>query len=102
MDKDTVFFIISALLGLLGAALSFMMKRMMKSMDDLVKEDQALHEKLRQHREDMIANYVRHEQLSEIKKDIIGRVDRMETSITNTLNNILGNVIKGLRQDKEE
>ena len=42
---------------------------------------EALDQRITQHREDVLCNYVHRESLEPLKKDVIGRVDRFEASI---------------------
>ena len=74
-----------AIAGFVGA---FMINRLIKSIDGLKAADAALEQRLLDHREDVLRNYVRHEHLEPMKKDIIGRVDRFETSIIRSLSEI--------------
>ena len=71
-----------AIAGFVGA---FMINRLIKAIDGLKAADAALEQRLLDHREDVLRNYVRHEHLEPMKKDIIGRVDRFETSIIRSL-----------------
>lgn len=72
-----------ALAGFLGA---LMINRLIKAVDSLTIADGEIHTRITAYREDMLRNYVRIEQLSSVKQDIIGRVDRFELSITKMFN----------------
>lgn len=74
-----------AIAGFVGA---FMINRLIKAIDGLKAADAVLEQRLMDHREDVLRNYVRHEHLEPMKKDIIGRVDRFETSIIRSLTEI--------------
>lgn len=102
MQDNTVLWIVGGLLAVINTIVCFMVHRLMKSIDDLSEEDKALHKKIGDNREDVIQNYVRHEHIAQIKQDIIGRVDRMENSITSSLNTILGSVLKHLTAEKKD
>lgn len=71
-----------ALAGFLGA---LMINRLIKAVDALTAADGQIYEKLAAYREDMLRNYVRNEQLDPIKKDLLGRIDRMEISFKEAL-----------------
>ena len=77
--------LVQALIAIAGFIGAMMINRLIKSIDGLSAADAAIWEKLNHYREDMLRNYVRNEQLEPIKKDIIGRVDRMEMSFKEAL-----------------
>lgn len=73
--------VIQAAIAIAGFVGAFMINRLIKAIDGLKAADAAIEQKLLDHREDMLKNYVRHEHLEPMKKDIIGRIDRFETSV---------------------
>lgn len=74
--------IVQALIALAGFIGALMINRLIKSIDKLSTEDNILHDRITSHREDMLANYVRHDQMEAVKRDLIGRVDRFELAVT--------------------
>lgn len=88
--------IISGVLAVAGFIGAFAINRLAKSIDGLVASDAAMQLQLAAHREDMVKNYVRHDRLTDhkvehkhaladIKQDVLGRMDRMETSFKEAL-----------------
>lgn len=74
--------LLSYAIGVVIAAIAFILRRVEKTVDehstaieDLKKADTAV-------KEDILRNYIRSEQIEDVKQDIIGRVDRLETSFT--------------------
>lgn len=80
--------IIQAAIAIAGFVGAFMINRLIKAIDGLKAADAAIEQKLLDHREDMLKNYVRQEHLEPMKKDIIGRVDRFETSVIRGLSEL--------------
>ena len=78
-------FAIQALLAIAGFVVALMINRLIKTVDGLTAADTAIREQILAYREDMLRNYVRNDQLEPIKKDILGRVDRMELSFKEAL-----------------
>lgn len=76
---------IQAAIAVAGFVGAMMIQRLIKAIDSLTMADAELHSRLTSYREDMLRNYVRNEQLEPIKKDIIGRVDKMELSFKEAL-----------------
>ena len=87
----TMLWVLNGATALLFFALTFAVNRITKKLDDLTKKDENLHEIIEKrsaeisdlvntHREDLLRNYVRQEHLEPLKKDIIGRVDRLEAA----------------------
>lgn len=87
-----VLVIVNALIAVAGFVGALMINRLIKSIDKLGEADEALHARLTAYREDMLTNYVRHEHLDTVKKDMIGRVDRLELSVTRMLTEQIGGV----------
>ena len=88
--------IISGVLAVAGFIGAFAINRLAKSIDGLVASDTAIQQQLTAHREDMVKNYVRHDRLSDhktehrialsdIKQDIVGRIDRMSMDFKEAL-----------------
>ena len=74
--------LVQALIALAGFVGALMIGRLIKAIDNLSTEDAALHARITAHREDVLANYVRHDQIESVRKDLIGRVDRFELALT--------------------
>ena len=96
MDKEIILIIVSGVLTVAGFMGAFAINRLAKSIDGLVASDTAMQLQLAAHREDMVKNYVRHDildnhktehkqALSEIKQDIVGRIDRMSMDFKEAL-----------------
>ena len=81
--------IINALIAVAGFIISFSIARLIKSIDRLTQEDKHLHERISEHREDVLRNYIRSEtvthQIDTLRKDVIGRMDRMDISFKEAL-----------------
>ena len=67
-----------ALAGFLGAV---MINQLIKAINKLAVEDATLHSRITSHREDMLSNYSRTEHIENVRKDLIGRVDRFENTL---------------------
>ena len=94
MFKDMHFWqflllIINALIAVAGFIISFSIARLIKAIDRLTQEDKHLHERISEHREDVLRNYIRADtvthQLDSMKKDVLGRMDRMDASFKEAL-----------------
>ena len=96
MDKEIILIIVSGVLTVAGFMGAFAINRLAKSIDGLVASDIAMQLQLAAHREDMAKNYVRNDRLdnhktehkqalTEIKQDILGRIDRMAMDFKETL-----------------
>lgn len=96
MDKEVILIILSGTLAVAGFIGAFAINRLAKSIDGLVASDNAMQLQLSAHREDMVKNYVHHDRLSdhkaehkhamtEMKQDVVGRIDRMEMSFKEAL-----------------
>lgn len=85
---SVILLLVQAAIAIAGFVGAFMINRLVKAIDGLKAADAALEERLIDHREDVLRNYVRHEHLEPMKKDIIGRVDRFETSIIRSLSEL--------------
>ena len=101
-ENVTMLWVLNGAMALLFFALTFAINRIAGKLDDLTRADAALHELIAKntaaqhemltkrsadlfdlvnmHREDLLRNYVRQEHLEPLKKDIIGRVDRLEAA----------------------
>lgn len=82
---DLVLILVQGAIAVAGFIGAMMIQRLIKAIDSLTLADAELHDRLTTYREDMLRNYVRNEQLEPIKKDIIGRVDKMEMSFKEAL-----------------
>jgi uncharacterized membrane protein len=82
MDNNTLMWLINGLLAILFFVLTFMMQRLAKVVDGLVAQDSELIKLIQDHREDVLRNYVHRDAIEPMKKDIIGRVDRLEAAFT--------------------
>lgn len=82
MGEQTLMWLVNGLLAILFFVLTFSVNRLTKAIDELGSRDVALTALINEHREDLLRNYVRQEHLEPLKKDIIGRVDRLEAAFT--------------------
>lgn len=98
MDRELILIAVSGILSIAGFVGAFAINRLAKAIDSLVEADKTTQGQLAQHKEDIARNYVRHERLdkhkeehrmalAEIKQDVVGRIDRMETSFKEALYN---------------
>lgn len=85
MDKELILILVNSAIAVAGFVMVWFINRLTKAIDKLVSEDAAIHERITAHREDVLKNYVRSEHLEGIKKDVIGRVDRLEGSFKEAL-----------------
>lgn len=93
--------IVQALIALAGFIGAMMIGRLIKAIDRLAAEDAVLHNRITEHREDMLANYVRNDKLESVRKDMIGRVDRFEISVSKMFTEAEGRqnaVMSGIRE----
>lgn len=74
--------IIQGLMGIVLVLIGFSVTRIISQLTDIEKEQKLLADMVVRHREDTIQNYVRHEHAEQIKKDLMGRVDRLEAFIS--------------------
>ena len=68
--------------GLAVFALGFILRRVEKVVDAHEASIVELHKQHTALREDMLRDYMRNDQIDAVKRDIIGRVDRLEASFT--------------------
>lgn len=96
MDKEVILIVVSIVLSMTGFVGAFAINRLAKAIDSLVESDSDLQGQLSVHKEDLARNYVRHDRLdrhkeehqralTEIKQDVVGRIDRMESSFKEAL-----------------
>ena len=96
MDKELILIAVSGILSIAGFVGAFAINRLAKAIDGLVEADKTTQVQLALHKEDVARNYVRNERLdkhkeehrialAEIKQDVVGRIDRMETSFKEAL-----------------
>ena len=76
-----VYTVLNALLCVGGFILTVIIKRLYKTIDDLVAADENLRDIMQAHREDVLRNYPMNAQLQQVKMELLGRFDRLEDTL---------------------
>lgn len=81
LSETAILWILGVFLALLNAFCGYVIAGLKEQLNLMRASMKAQEARLIEHREDVIKNYVTDRDLESAKKDIIGRIDRMEQSV---------------------
>lgn len=83
--SQLILIVANGLLAIVGFVGAFMIQRLTRSIDTLTAADRKMEDRILNHREDVLKNYVSHTQLESLKHDVILRIDKLEEILLEVL-----------------